>query len=152
MSPRVLIVLIVVACAPGCGAGQGGSPAPGQVVVAFGPHGGRAVALPNDQGYAEVVVEPVKASARSVRQVLLAVYLLQPDLKSGLATIPTSISAAVVTPETSEPIAVSLRHDPLTARADASARFASAPGPFDYDELAGELTIELGGQTITREF
>lgn len=148
---RLLTALSVATLAAGCG-GPGGASVDPALATAVGPHGGPALPLPGGKGYAEIVVEPAQAATKSGRQVVLAVYFLRSDLKAALTPPPTEVAATVTTPAKPEPTPVSLAPKPIKSDPIAAARFASAVGPYDFDELRGELSGTVDGQPFTRAF
>ncbi len=135
-------------------AGCGTQPPVDQTLIAAsatGPHGGPALELPDKQGFVEILVETAPDSTKAVRRVVLAAYFLGPDLKSPLSPGPRLVTASIVTPENPAPKPVPMSPD-AKPKSAGGIRFASLPGDFEYDELYGELSIELGGQKITRPF
>lgn len=117
-----------------------------------GLRGGTVQALPNNQGYAEIVVEPASTSSSGNGNAVLAVYLLQTDMKSPLDLVPDEVSATVTTPDDPTPKPVALSKQPIEGKSDTSSRYASTPGPFDYDELRGQVSISLKGETSRLDF
>jgi hypothetical protein len=117
-----------------------------------GPHGGMAYPIPGEGGYAEVVVERTKGTAKLPGKASLSVYFLKTDLKAALGTAPTEVSASIVTPEKPEPTPVTLTLKPVAKDALATARFASEPGPFDFDELRGEVKATVDGKPFAASF
>ena len=143
----VAVFAILTASATGCG---GSAP---QVTTELaqampGLNGGTAYPIPGDFGYAEIVVERTKPG----QPVTLVVYFLDPTAKKALPVAPTAVRAKLVLPVDNEPI----KDVTLTAKAKPGAgegtRFASAPGPFDFDELRGELFLTLSGQDVVVPF
>lgn len=126
----------------GCGGGGASSEPPGGTLRQdYGPHGGVAVPL-GDRGYAEIVVDTQGGS-----QTKLVAHFLSTDRKSPLATTPTNVAANLQLP-TGENSSVT-----FTTQGDPSAqRFVSAPGVFDFDELRGEISATLDGETFTAPF
>ncbi|RUL81742.1 hypothetical protein [Tautonia sociabilis] len=143
----VAVLLAAIPAAAGC-QGSGGPPSPGSTGPALGPHGAPTLPL-GGLGFAEVVVEPV---APNRPQVELAVYLLGPDGSSPLSATPTEVRASVTHPESPGPIPVTLSSRPDPSSPAGAGRYASEPGRFDYDELAGEVTVVIDGQTYVNSF
>ena len=148
----ILITLpVALAAAGGCGEHDKGTINPD--LATLGPHGAPALPL-GDKGFAEVLVEPLNPTAKRAAgaKMVLAVYFLQPDLKTNLAE-PTGVSATIITPEAPEPEPVALTAKPYSGRNPGPGlRFASAVGKFDYDELQGELTATVSGESFTKKF
>ena len=143
------LVLLSAAFILSAGAGCG-SPAVEDPPVP-GPHGAVAVPLPPGRGYAEVTVERAKAARGQTPAVEFVVYFLQSDAKAPLAPLPTDVVAKLLLPE-GEPVTVPLSPHPRPREPAGAGRYASAPGPFDFDELQGELTATLDGQPVTVPF
>lgn len=153
-STRGAWLLLAAGClaAAGCAGSDGAVALDPSVAPTVGPHGGPAVPL-GGKGYAEIVIEPEGKATRTGRKVVLAVYFLETDLSTPLEPAPTDVSASVLTPEDPEPRAVTLAARPGPgAKPTGGLRFASEVGKFDYDELNGELTATVEGETITRGF
>ncbi len=135
----------------GCGEGTP-TPEPSMIVLAAGPHGGFMMPLPGESGFAEVAFEPTRTAPRGKPSSVLAAYFLGADMKTPLATPPADVKATIITPDDPAPRPVTLTAAPDKSRPDGAARFASAPGSFDYDELRGELSATVGGQPFTGTF
>lgn len=118
-----------------------------------GPHGGVAVALPGEQGFGEVVIEP--AAARPGRQedpqAQVAVYFLKPDLAGTLAQLPTDVSVKLLLPG-QEAQTITLTPQPKGSDPAGAGRFASKSGPYLVDQTIGELTAKVGGESFTKPF
>ncbi len=119
--------------------------------MAVGPHGGFAAALPNNQGFAEVLLESEPVNPGATPKVQVVAYFLAADLTSPLTTLPTAVSARLLFPD-KEPETVSLSPQPKPEVAAGVARFASQPGPYFLDEPLGDLTGTLGGQQFKVAF
>jgi hypothetical protein len=116
----------------------------------IGPHGGSAVPLPDDKGYAEVVVERESRAIKSARS-RIAVYFLTSDLKSPFGGAPSGVIVKAVPPE-GEAVTLTLAPAPASSDKAGKCRFVSDPGKFDYDELRGELTATIDGKSMTQPF
>lgn len=128
----------------GCGAGGASSEPPGGTLKQdMGPHGGAAVPL-GDRGYVEVVMD---AGGGRPGQSRLVAYFLSTDRKSPLAATPASVTASLQLP-TGESPSVAFTADGKTGEN----RFASPPGDYAFDELRGEVTAALDGETFTVPF
>jgi hypothetical protein len=120
----------------------------------LGPHRGVLLALPDDQGFAEVIDE-VPAGARQVGRAQtpsrIFVYLLNPELSAPASVSPSTMTMRV-TVVTGSPQAVPLEPEPDAADPLGKNRFASKPGPYGLREAEGELSAELGGSTWQASF
>ena len=76
------------------------------------------------------------------------VYFLGPDKAAAMAPPPGDVRVKVIPPE-GEPSELALKAEPKGAD---TARFASPPGRYDYDELRGEVTATVGGGSVTTPF
>ena len=134
----------------GCGSGP---KTVGPDVPKIGPHGGPAYPL-GDKGFAEVLIEPPDGGpgARGNTSLVLAVYLLQPDLKTALASTGLDLSATIKSPESGSSTPVALTPKPAKSGPAASARYASEPGSYTSDEFEGELKVNLDGQSFMKTF
>lgn len=146
-----LIAFATTGCGSSAGTGGGSAPA---TAWSPGPHGGHAVALPGDKGFAEVVIEGTKdpVPKKLARKVVLAVYFLQPDKKTALSSAPSGLSLTVQTPDKETATSVSLSAKPEKGDPAGATRFASEVGAYDFDELHGELTVTIDGQSVTKPF
>lgn len=139
----IALTSILAAASAGCGAGGGGSSAT-SLPSKSGVHGGTAFPLPNDRGYAEVVIEPQKVT-KAGREVVLAVYFLKPDLKAALEPAPSGVAAKLAVPGQEAPATPTFAPKPLKP---GDGRFATEVGPYDVDEIRGEVTGSLDGQAF----
>ncbi len=133
----------------GCGGSGGATTA--NPDTKYGPHGGLAIALPDEKGYAEVVAETLpnpKPNAEGV----IAVYFLQADLKSPLTPLPTGVTVKVKLPGTDEAKSLTLTPQPKAKDPASSGRVASPAGPYALDRVEGEFSASVGGETFTKEF
>jgi hypothetical protein len=134
-----LLSLAVLGCG---GAGPSAQPS-APVPAAIGPHGGPAVALPDDRGYVEIVSEATRTGTDPV----VAAYFLKPDLKTPL--VPPPGDARIRTGDSEVPLSAS----PGPTRDPAGAgRMVSGPLPIDPDRIAGELSVTVDGQPFTAPF
>lgn len=114
-----------------------------------GLNGGTAFPLPEKLGYAEVVVERTKPG----QPVTVAVYFLDETGTKPLVKPPGAVKATLQLPTDPEPKAVSFTSKEKTGgKAAIGPRFATAPGPYDFDELKGELQVTLDGKDVTVPF
>ena len=141
---------------PLLGCGSSGTTGSGSgIVPGPAPHGGQMFALPGDKGFVEILTDYERIGARKKpgSQSQIVVYFLSPDQTSALSPAPTSVTATIITPEEGEATTVTLKPQPASDKDPLSAgRFVSDLGKFDYDEIRGELTITLDGDTIKQSF
>lgn len=143
---EMLSILFPIILMAGCG-GSGSAERQATEAAAVGPHGGAALALPDNRGRAEVVLE---ASGKGSSKQIVAVYFFGDDMKSPIASPPETVEAKIKFPGQG-PVAVSLARD--GAKGDAAAvRFASKPGDYAVDPLVGTLNVTLGGQSQALPF
>lgn len=146
---RALIPLLLLAVVPlGCGGAAGTTMSTKALPAKPGTHGGTAFPLPDEKGYAEIVVEPVKQT-KAGREVVLAVYFLTADLKLALPSAPADVFAKMTLPGEEGEKRVNLIATPKSPN---DGRFATEVGRFDYDEIRGELAATIGGSPITVPF
>ena len=142
--PALLLLSLIL----GCGRSF---TTPARHTSANGPHGGFAVPLPNQLGYAEVVIEVGTAPRGKEPDSQVVVYFLQPDLKTALAPLPSNASVKLLFPD-KEPATVSLSPQPNPEDPAGTGRFASSPGPYLVDEPIGELTATVSGSPFRGSF
>jgi hypothetical protein len=116
-----------------------------------GPQDGPAIPLPDNQGYAEVVLDRTGVIPGKAGGARINVYFLIQDLKSSFVPVPTDVTVKAVPPD-GEPVNLKLKHEPAQGKEIDKSRFASPPGNFDYDELRGEATATVGGKPVTQPF
>lgn len=144
---RKMVCLTVLLVASGCGAPRTEPDRKINSATTNGPHGSPALPLPDDKGFAEIVIE---RGARKKDPSHLAIYFLESDLKAPLKTLPTEVRATLVSTEGESSVAFSPA--PMPKDPAGPARFGSPNGVYDSDEYTGELSVVLNGQTITRPF
>lgn len=114
-----------------------------------GLNGGMAFPLPENLGYAEVVIERSKPGA----PVVLAVYFLDESVTKEIASEPASVSATLELPTEETPKTVSLTAKAATnGKAGKGRKFVSAPGAYDFDELKGKITASVNGKEVSVPF
>ena len=87
---------------------------------------------------------------RTPDQTTLVAYLLQPDQKTPSSEVPTSVEVKIGTPKGDEVVA--LKASPDSADPMGSSRFVSKPGPFELNQTGGEVTVQVGGKTLSGKF
>lgn len=112
-------------------------------------HGGILVPLNDNEGYVEILNGKWTMKGR-VGETTLVAYLLQPDRKSAFTQTPTSVEIKIDTPKGDQVVA--LKASPDSADPLGTARFVSAPGPFELNQVGGEVTVQVGGKTLSGKF
>ena len=133
-------------------AGCGGSDLrpPGSPVL--GPHQGRLLRLPDDLGFAEVVVESSGQSPRSLTSEV-ATYFFGPDSKGPLIPPPTDVSLMLYLAESKKRETVALKPAAKAGAPESAGRFAAVPPPgFDGLIASGKLAARHRGREIDIPF
>jgi hypothetical protein len=125
------------------------APVPSTVPASSEHHGGILVPLTDKEAYVELVNGERKKNGSTFDTTIVA-YVLQSDQKRALAETPTSVQAKVQTPKGEKVIA--FKAAPDSADPIGSSRFESALGPFDLHHTGGEVTVQVGGKTLTGTF
>ncbi|MGP0062314.1 MAG: hypothetical protein ACLQGP_01765 [Isosphaeraceae bacterium] len=128
----------------------------GQDVVVDSPvpttsenHGGVLIPLTDNQAYLELVNGDRVKKGNAI-QTTLVTYLLQPDQKTPSSETPTSVEVKIGTPKGDQ--VVKLKAAPDSADPLGGSRFVSSPGPFELNQTGGEVTVEVGGKTLSGKF
>jgi hypothetical protein len=138
--------LMVVGAILGCGQG---SPVASAVPETSEHHGGVLVPLTDKEAYVELVNGDRKKKGNTYDTTIVA-YLLQPDLKTALAETPTSVQVKIGTAKGDQVVA--LKAAPDSTDPVGSSRFVSEPGPFDLHQTGGEVTVQVGGKSLSGPF
>jgi hypothetical protein len=141
----LFLSLLTAGICSGCGP----SAAPSALPPSSPLHGGILIALPEDQGYVELLNERRERKGRSFVTTIVA-YLLQPDQKSALTGQVKAVGVKLGAPPAMQTVALHPnpeRSDPL-----GSVRFVSALGPFQLEQSGGEIEVVLDGKTLTAPF
>jgi hypothetical protein len=137
--------LITAATLIGCSPGVVESPVP----LTSEHHGGILIPLTDNQAFLELLNGKREKKGKGYETNLIA-YLLQPDRKSPFSETPTSVEVKMGTPKGEQVItlkALADSTDPL-----GSSRFVSTPGPFELNQVGGEVTVQVGGKTLSGTF
>jgi hypothetical protein len=128
----------------------------GQAVVVETPvpatsenHGGVLIPLTDNQAYLELVNGDRQKKGKAYQTTLVA-YLLQADQKTPSAEAPTSVEVKIGTPKGDEVVALKAAPDPADPLGNS--RFVSIPGPFELNQTGGEVTVQVGGKTLSGKF
>ncbi len=139
-SAAILIGSVACACL-GCG------PSPIQGPTVQPPHRGVILKLPDDLGYAELVVESAGSSKPGRAE--LAAYFLGPDAKTALAIPVSGVTVEIYIAEAKTRKAVPMALQPRPADPSAGARFASPiPEGFDGNIAGPRITASVAGRSI----
>lgn len=130
----------------GCGGAPTLPPLPKDAPT-VGPHKGPAYALPGGLGYAEIVNEPGADGRDRAAPTAIVVYFLGPDAKASLTPAPTDVKF-LVNSGRGKSQSVALKAEPKADGPAGEGRFASAPGPYQIEELRGELTAKAGDAPV----
>jgi hypothetical protein len=120
---------------------------PAKEASKIGPHEGMAYALPEGQGYAEVVNEPPVEERGVKTPTSIVVYFLGGDAKSPSTLTPTEVKF-VVNPGKNDTKTIPLKAEPKAGDPASGNRFVSEPGPYRLSELRGELLATVGANAI----
>jgi hypothetical protein len=112
-------------------------------------HGGILVALTDDQAYVELLNGQREMKGR-VAETTLVAYVLQPDRKTAIAETPTSVEIKIGTPKGEEVVPLKAAPDPADPLG--KARFLSKSGLYELNQTGGEVTVQVGGKTLSGKF
>jgi hypothetical protein len=141
-----LISVLAAGALIGCG---GAAPVQSSVPASSEHHGGVLIPLTDKQVYVELL-NGDRGKKGDAFETTLVAYLLQPDLKTPLSQAPTSVEVKIGTPKGDQVVA--LKAAPDSADPLGSTRFVSAPGPFELNQVGGEVTVQVGGKTLSGPF
>lgn len=138
------VVLVVPCLLAGCG-----GPDPSKVAPA--PHEGVIVALPEDQGFVELMDGKAGPSkGRRIERPIVA-FLLQADKKTAIESPPQEMVVRLDSTKDQKPI--TLRLQPDANEPAGSARFVSASGPYEVGRGgAGVVEVNLNGKSLKAPF
>lgn len=112
-------------------------------------HGGILIPLTDNQAYVELLNGDRQKKGKGYETTLVA-YLLQPDQKTPFSETPTSVEIKIGTPKGDQVVPLKAARD--SADPLGSSRFVSAPGPFELNQTGGEVTVQVGGKTLSAKF
>jgi hypothetical protein len=144
-TPSSVLALIAAGTLMGCG-----QPVVESTVPATSEnHGGILIALTDDQAYLELLNGNRQRKGKTSETILEA-YLLQPDRKTAYAEAPTSVEVKMGTAQGDKVVA--LKAAPVSSDPVGGTRFVSAAGPYELTQSGGEVTVQVGGKTLTGTF
>jgi hypothetical protein len=141
-----LISVLAAGALIGCG---GAAPVESSVPTSSEHHGGVLVPLTDKQAYVELL-NGQREMKGNVAETTLVAFLLQTDMKTPFSETPTSVEVKIGTPKGNQVVA--LKAAPDSADPLGSTRFVSAPGPFELNQVGGEVTVQVGGKTLSGTF
>jgi hypothetical protein len=142
-------LLLLVGCFAG-GVFSGCGPATAVAPPSAGDlHGGVLVPLTDSQGYVELLNDKREVKAKQLQMDLVA-YVLESDRKTAMAEAPTSVEVKIQTSKGEK--AVKLQPSPDASDPVGSRRYTSGIGPYELTQTAGEVTVGVGGKTLTGTF
>jgi hypothetical protein len=137
--------LIALRTLIGCGANVMESPVP----ATSEHHGGILIPLTDKQAYVELLNGKREKNGKGYETTLVA-YLLQSDQETPFAETPTSVQISIGTPSGEQLVA--LKAAPDSTDPLGSARFVSISGPFELNQVGGEVTVQVGSKTLSGTF
>lgn len=140
-----LISVLAAGALIGCGA----APVESSVPAPSEHHGGILVPLTDKQAYVELL-NGKREMKGNVAETTIVAYLLQSDMKTPLSETPTSVEIKIGTPRGEQVIA--LKASPDSTDPLGSARFVSPSGPFELNQVGGEVTMQVAGKTLSGTF
>lgn len=144
----LLPIIAATACGlSGCGASTGSG---GAVSPRFGPHGGPVVTLPDNAGFAEVVVESVVGKKVGLDARVVA-YFLENDLVTPLAKIPEDVKVKLTLPG-EQSAELTMTHEANPKDPAGNAQYVSVVGPYSTDQSMGEISGKLAGAAFSQPF
>jgi hypothetical protein len=139
MSPILAATLV------GCGAVAVDSPVP----ATSEHHGGILIPLTDKQAYVELLNGKREKKGKEYETTLVA-YLLGSDHEAPFAETATSVEIKLGTAKGDQVVA--LKASPDSADPLGQSRFVSTPGPFELNQVGGEVTVQAGGKTLSGMF
>jgi hypothetical protein len=112
-------------------------------------HAGILIPMTDKQAYVELLNGERVKKGEGYETTLIA-YLLEPDQKTSFPETPKSVEVKMATAKGEQVVA--LKPAPDSADPLGATRFVSAPGPFELAESGGEVTVQVGGKTLSGKF
>jgi hypothetical protein len=139
------MILITAGTLTGCG----GVAVDSSVPATSEHHGGILIPLSDKQAYMELLNGKREKKGKAFETTLVA-YLLSGDLKTAFAETPQSVEIKIGAPGGERVVA--LKAAPDSSDPLGSARFVSPSGPFELNQVGGEVTVQVGGNTLSGTF
>jgi hypothetical protein len=130
----------------GCGAGEAN---PSPLAETSNLHGGILIPLPEDQGFVELLNDRYEKKRAAYLTTIVA-YVLQPDKKTAFPKPPTSVSVTLLTSKGKKTIPLLLT--PRPSDPVGSVRFVSDLGPYELNQIGGDIAVEVDGKRLTATF
>jgi hypothetical protein len=137
--------LVLAGTTSGCGPSVHSSAVPASSPL----HGGILIALPEDQGFVELLNDRRERKAGGMQTTIVA-YLLQPDQKTAHAAKPPKVTVKLDTPR--GPATIDLLPKADKADTVAGTPFISELGFYDLTQRGGDVTVAIDGKTLTAPF
>jgi hypothetical protein len=128
-----------------CGCGDGLPTGDGHTPL----HGGIVIPFPDKNGLIELLNGEGKRTAATFEPTVVA-YFLQSDGKTALAILPAEVVVKLDTAQGQKTI--TLKPKPETSDPVGSGRFVSDPGPYDLTQRGGEISLNVGGKSLSTPF
>jgi hypothetical protein len=141
----VFLPLLIVGICSGCGSGT----VPSSVPASSPLHGGILIPLPENQGFVELLNDKRERRGRVFLTTIVA-YLLQSDQKTAVTQQSRSIAVKLGAPPGEK--ALTMRPAPDPSDPVGSARYVSELGPYQLEQIGGEIQVVLDGKTLTATF
>ena len=144
-----MIASLFSVLAAGALLGCGAAPVESSVPATSEHHGGILIPLTDRQAYVELLNGKREMKGK-VAETTIVAYLLQSDTKTPFSETPTSVEIKLGTPKGEQVIALTASpdsSDPL-----GSSRFVSSSGPFELNQVGGEVTVQVAGKTLSGTF
>jgi hypothetical protein len=140
------LFLITAGALCGCGAVAVDSAVPPTSEL----HGGILIPLTDKQAYVELLNGKRQKKGKAAYETTLVAYLLGSDHETAFQEKPESVEIKIGT-ATGEQL-VALMAAPDSTDPVGAARFVSIPGPFELNQVGGEVTVRVGGKTLSGTF
>lgn len=145
-SPRIGLLFAMATLLGGCDDPSAHKPSESALKSVPGPKGTAALALPDQLGYVEPIVE--RTGAGKSAKTAFAAYFVASDGKTPLDPAPSNVEATLTLQGSESPTTVALSPRPQGNDVWGKARFATEPGEYNSDEIRGELRATIGGKAV----